>query len=78
MIEIVEVISLKIMFNNSGIVASVAHPILVLKVDKEKDILEVAHIESITEEKSNLPETVIDKDSFVLKEEIILLNEDLK
>ena len=87
MIEIGQVISLKIRFNNSGTVASVAHPVLVLGVDKEKNILEVAHIDSITEEKkwkallktnvtikkSNPPETVIDKDSFVQIDNIIHL-----
>ena len=87
MIEIGQVISLKIRFNDSGTVASVAHPVLVLGVDKEKNILEVAHIDSITEEKkwkallktnvtikkSNPPETVIDKDSFVQIDNIIQL-----
>ena len=87
MIEIGQVLSLKIRFNNSGAVASVAHPILVLKVDKEKNILEVAHIDSITKEKkwkallksnvtikkSNPEETAIDKDSFVQIDNIIQL-----
>ena len=87
MIEIGQVISLKIRFNNSGTIASVAHPVLVLGVDEEKNILEVAHIDSITEEKkwkallktnvtikkSNPPETVIDKDSFVQSDNIIQL-----
>ncbi len=85
MIEIGQVLSLKIRFNNSGAVASVAHPILVLNVDNDKNILEVAHIDSITEEKkwkallnsnvtikkSNPNETVIDKDSFVQIDNII-------
>lgn len=87
MIEIGQVISLKIRFNNSGTIASVAHPVLVLGVDEEKNILEVEHIDSITEEKkwkallktnvtikkSNPPETVIDKDSFVQIDNIIQL-----
>ncbi len=87
MIEIGQVLSLKIRFNNSGLVASVAHPILVLGIDEEKNILEVAHIDSITEEKkwkallksnvtikkSNPNETVIDKDSFVQIDNIIQL-----
>ena len=92
MIEIGQVLSLKIRFNNSGAVASVAHQILVLKVDKEKNILEVAHIDSITKEKkwkallksnvtikkSNPEETVIDKDSFVQIDNIIQLENFLK
>ena len=87
MIEIGQVLSLKIWFNNSGAVASVSHPVLVIGIDKEKNILEVAHIDSITEEKkwkallksnvtirkSNPPETVIDKDSFVRIDNIIQL-----
>lgn len=80
-------LSLKIRFNNSGALASVSHPVLVLGIDKEKNILEVAHIDSITEEKkwkallksnvtirkSSPPETVIDKDSFVQIDNIIQL-----
>ena len=87
MIEIGQVLSLKIRFNNSGAVASVAHPILVLNVDNDKKILEVAHIDSITEEKKwkallnsnvtikkdNPDEKVIDKDSFVQIDNIIQL-----
>ena len=87
MIEIGQVLSLKIRFNNSGAVASVAHPILVLNVDNDKKILEVAHIDSITEEKkwkallnsnvtikkSDPEEKVIDKDSFVQIDNIIQL-----
>ena len=35
MIEIGQVLSLKIRFNNSGAVASVSHPVLVIGVDKD-------------------------------------------
>ena len=87
MIKIGQVLSLRIRFNNSGTVANIAHPILVLDIDKEKNILEVAHIDSITEEKkwkallksnvtirkTNPIETVIDKDSFVQIDNIIQL-----
>lgn len=87
MIEKGQVLSLKIRFNNTGTVANVAHPVLVLDIDKEKNILEVAHIDSITKEKqwkallksnvvikkSNPDESVIDKDSFVQIDNIILL-----
>lgn len=87
MIEIGQVLSLKIRFNNSGAVANEAHPVLVVNVDNEKNILEIAHIDSITEEKKwktllkgnvtikkdNPPETVIDKDSFVQIDNIIQL-----
>lgn len=87
MIEIGQVITLKIRFNNSGVVATAAHPVLVLGIDKEKNLLEVAHIDSITEDKkwkallksnvtirkNNPYETVIDKDSFVQVDNIIIL-----
>lgn len=87
MIEIGQVLSLKIRFNNSGTVASVPHPVLILGIDKEKNILEVAYIDSITEEKkwkallktnvtikkTNPDEFVIDKDSFVQIDNIIQL-----
>lgn len=85
MIEKGQVLSLKIRFNNRGIVASNAHPVLVIDVDEERKIIEVAHIDSITEEKkwkallksnvtirkNNPFETVIDKDSFVQIDNII-------
>ena len=87
MIEKGQVLSLKVRFNNSGIVASVAHPVLVIDVIKEKNIIEIAHIDSITEDKkwkallksnvtitkNNPTETVIDKDSFVQIDNIIQL-----
>lgn len=87
MIEKGQVLSLKIRFNNSGSVASNAHPVLVIDVDYEKNIVEVAHIDSITEEKKwkallksnvtirkhNPTETVIDKDSFVQIDNLIQL-----
>ena len=87
MIEIGQVLSLKVRFNNSGTVANVSHPILVLNIDYDKKILEVAHIDSITEEKKwkallnsnvtikkdNPDEKVIDKDSFVQIDNIIQL-----
>ncbi len=87
MIENGQVLSLKVRFNNSGDVANVAHPVLVMDVNKEKKIIEVAHIDSITKEKewkallksnvriknTNPDETVIDKDSFVQVDNIIQL-----
>jgi ribosomal protein L24 len=87
MIEKGQVLSLKVRFNNSGDVANVAHPVLVMDVNKEKKIIEVAHIDSITKEKewkallksnvriknTNPDETVIDKDSFVQVDNIIQL-----
>ena len=87
MIEKGQVLSLKIRINNSGIVANKSHPVLVIDVDKERNIIEIAHIDSITEDKKwkallksnvtikkyNHTETVIDKDSFVQIDNIIQL-----
>ena len=87
MIEKGQVLSLKIRFNNNGIVASKAHPVLVIDVDLERNFIEIAHIDSITEDKKwkallksnvtikkhNPTETVIDKDSFVQIDNIIQL-----
>ena len=87
MIEKGQVLSLRIRFNNSGAIATVAHPVLVIEVDMGKNIIEIAHIDSITKEKQwktllksnvtirkeNPLETVIDKDSFVQIDNIIQL-----
>lgn len=87
MIEVGQVLSLKIRFNNSGAVANQAHPVLVVKVNYDKNVLEIAHIDSITKEKKwkallksnvivrkyNPFEKVIDRDSFVQIDNIIQL-----
>lgn len=51
MIEIGQVLSLKIRFNNSGLVAKEPHPVLVVNIDNDKKLVEIAHIDSIAEEK---------------------------
>lgn len=87
MIEVGQVLSLKIRFNNSGAVANQAHPVLVVKVNYDKNVLEIAHIDPITKEKKwkallksnvivrkdNPFEKVIDRDSFVQIDNIIQL-----
>lgn len=87
MIEIGQVLSLKVRFNNNGDTAKNSHPVLVVDIDKNKNIIEVAHIDSITPEKkwkallnsnvtitkNNPYEKVIDKDSFVQIDNIIEL-----
>ena len=85
MIEKGQILTLKIRFNNSGTIASVPHPLLVIDVDKQRNLVEVAHIDSISPEKkwkallksnvtilkTNPDEVVIDKDSFVQIDNII-------
>lgn len=93
MIEVGQVIALKIRFNKQGSIAKTAHPLLVVKVDEDKKLIEVAHIDSAKgkEWKALLPsnhlirnadpiETVIDKDSFVQLDNTIQLEycEELK
>ena len=85
MIEKGQILTLKIRFNNSGTIANVSHPLLVIDVDKQNKLIEVIHIDSITPEKkwkallksnvtilkTNPEEVVIDKDSFVQIDNII-------
>lgn len=85
MIEKGQILTLKIRFNNSGTIANVSHPLLVIDVDKQNKLIEVTHIDSITPEKkwkallksnvtilkTNPEEVVIDKDSFVQIDNII-------
>lgn len=51
MIEKGQILTLKIRFNNSGTIANVSHPLLVIDVDKQNKLIEVIHIDSITPEK---------------------------
>ena len=85
MIEKGQILTLKIRINNSGTIANVSHPLLVIDVDKQNKLIEVIHIDSITPEKkwkallksnvtilkTNPEEVVIDKDSFVQIDNII-------
>lgn len=77
-LEIGQVIALKIRFNNRGTVSVNSHPYLVVGIDKEFDVIEVAQIDSLEGKeykaafKSNKTifcdepaESVIDKHSYV-------------
>jgi len=75
-IEIGQVLTLKIRFNNSGVVSKIKHPVLVVDIDYDLDIIEVAQIDSLEDKeykaafRSNKTiycdnETVIDKASFI-------------
>ena len=77
-IEVGQVLSLKIRFNNEGAVSTRNHPYLVIEVDDVFDVIEIAQIDSLAGKEykaafaSNKTifcdepqEKVIDKDSYV-------------
>ena len=77
-LEIGQVLWLKIRFNNEGAISSVSHPYLIVDIDEEFGMLEIAQMDSLQGKefkaamRSNKvvyvddpPETVIMKDSYV-------------
>lgn len=77
-LEVGQVLSLKIRYNNTGVVATSKHSYLIVKVDDVFDVVEIAQIDSLAgkefkaAKKSNKTvfcddpqETVIDKDSHI-------------
>lgn len=77
-LEIGQVLSLKIRFNNEGAVAKSRHPYLIVDIDRELNTVEIAQLDSLLGKeykaamKSNKviycdepQETVIDKDSYL-------------
>lgn len=83
-IEIGQVLSLKIRFNNDGIISRCNHPYLVIDVDEKLNVIEIAQLDSIEGKQhrvfkwGNLPvfsnnpkETVIDKDSYIQMDNIL-------
>lgn len=85
-LEIGQVLSLKIRYNNTGTIAKSKHPYLIVKIDLELNVVEIAQIDSLQGKeykaafKSNKTilcdtphETVIDKDSYVQLDNIIKL-----
>ena len=50
MIEIGQLIWLKIRFNKSGVIADKEHPLLVVDIDKENNVIEVAHLDHVDED----------------------------
>lgn len=78
MLEIGQVISLKIRFNNDGTVSRKKHPYLVVSVDEAFNMVEVAQLDSLEGKEykaamrsnktiycDNPKEKVIDKDSYI-------------
>lgn len=86
MIEVGQVLSLKIRFNNSGLVSRTKHPYLIVGINDEFGTVEVAQVDSLEGKeykaamKSNKviycndpDETVIDKDSYIQMDNTLLL-----
>ncbi|MCD8011912.1 MAG: hypothetical protein LUG99_01805 [Lachnospiraceae bacterium] len=77
-LEVGQVLSLKIRFNNNGTFSTVRHPYLIVDIDREFNTVEIAQLDSLKGKEykaamksnkviycDNPPETVIDKDSYV-------------
>lgn len=77
-LEVGQVLSLKIRYNNTGVVATSNHPYLIVAVDNDFNAIEIAQIDSLAgkefkaAKRSNKTifcddpqETVIDKDSYI-------------
>ncbi len=86
MIEVGQVLSLKIRFNNSGMVSQAKHPYLVVGINDEFGTVEVAQMDSLEGKEykaamksnkaiycDNPDETVIDKDSYIQMDNTFLL-----
>lgn len=86
MIEVGQVLSLKIRFNNSGLVSGTKHPYLIVGINEEFGTVEIAQMDSLEGKeykaamKSNKAiyctdpkETVIDKDSYIQMDNTFLL-----
>ena len=77
-IEVGQVLALKVRFNNHGDVARSAHPYLVVDLEEDLEVVEIAQIDSLKGKEwkafrrsnkviysTDPTETVIDKDSYV-------------
>lgn len=77
-LEIGQVLSLKIRFNNTGALSNQNHPYLIVDIDDELGVVEIAQVDSLQGKEykaafrsnktifnSNPVETVIDKDSYI-------------
>ncbi len=85
-LEIGQVISLRIRFNNSGQISSIRHPYLVVGINRELGIIEIAQLDSLEgkEYKAAMrcnkviycddpQEKVIDKDSYLQLDNTFLI-----
>lgn len=82
-----QVLSMKIRFNNNGVISNINHPYIIVEVDNANNLIEVAQIDSLEHKphkaafRSNHVisctdpnETVIDKDSFVQMDNIFKID----
>lgn len=78
MLEVGQVLLLKIQYDNQGTKADVAHPCLIVKIDEKMQLIEIVQFDSLEGKEykaafkatkvvlcTDPAETVIDKDSFV-------------
>ena len=77
-LEIGQVIALKIRFNNDGAISNSSHPYLIVGIDREFDVVEIAQLDSLDGKEykaafrsnktifcDNPVETVIDRNSYI-------------
>ncbi|MCM1105723.1 MAG: hypothetical protein NC355_02150 [Blautia sp.] len=77
-LEIGQVLSLRIRFNNEGVISTTCHPYLIVDIDTEFNTVEIAQLDSLAGKEfkaamrsnkviycDNPQETVIDKDSYI-------------
>lgn len=85
-VEIGQVLSLRIRFNNNGDISSSKHPYLIVDINDEFNTVEIAQIDSLQGKEykalfrgnkvilcDNPRETVIDKDSYVQLDNTIII-----
>lgn len=83
-LEVGQVLSLKIRFNNSGEISTVKHPYLIVDINDSLNVVEIAQLDSLTGKEHKAAfrsnkvifnrdpvETVIDKDSYIQMDNII-------
>ena len=76
--EVGQVIALKIRYSNDGLTAAMAHPYLIVDIDDDLGLIEIAQLDSLQGKEfkaakrsnktifcDNPTETVIDKDSYI-------------
>lgn len=77
-LEIGQVLSLRIRFNNSGVISQTKHPYLIVGIDEDLGVVEIAQLDSLKGKEYKAAflcnkailnqdpiETVIDRDSFI-------------
>lgn len=89
-IEVGQVLSMKIRFNNTGKIATSNHPYLVVGIDENLNTIEIAQLDSLLGKESKAAkrsnktifcddpqETVIDKDSYIQLDNTIKIEKHL-